>query len=1211
PVELMGYGFDDDDLAKEIVSTVEQEVSSLALLSFTARLLWEGRDEQAQVLTRTAYESFGGVAGAISTHADGVLDDCSAHELDLAHQLLLRLVTPDRRRRVVARPALLDGLPEAAASVLQRFVKARLVSSRKVRHGAKAEIKLELAHESLVKTWPTLARWVEESREQLDFLVEVQQGADLWLKRGKRHDELWIGGALKEALRWQQATTIKIAPHINTFIEASASRARYRRLRKRLALIFAAMALMFLALFLHATNLRLAAQKSTVEKQRSTALTEGAAAAFQQGNYLEARAKLRLGVERLDSSAARALWWQLGYQHLVWKRQFGAVLYAVDFSPDGSIIGATSLDHSVYLLDPVTRSTRVLRGHTDQVTALAFAPNSTQLFTGDWHGTVIVWEIRTGAIVKTFRAHEGAVMALAHWSDGSRWASASKDRKVRIWDTRSGKMLRELQHDDGLSGLSLSPDGKRLVAGDYAGTVHLWDVDSGTRKARFSGHERSVRDVAFSPSGKLIASASLDHTVRIWDVATGRPLRQLRGHRHGVHQVAFSPNGRTVVSAGLDRELLQWNVANGRLLQRIRGHEDTIRGLSFSPDGQYIASTGNDQSVRLWRMDAQPNSLASQGHEASVVGVVFSPDGEHVASASADGTVREWDFVSGRVTRVFRGHDSQVNAVAYSADGQQLASSSHDKTARLWSTTSTRLIHLLGGHSDNVSSLSFSPDGQYVLTGSGSKVHLWDTATGSRDSVLNIGTTAVESITFNSTGERLLLASGRNAHTWQFRNAAPLVVLGPHQRQVLSAFFLPGTDKIITLSADRFIRVWNESSGKELEKISMPGRLYHGDAHPDGRRVAAATSDRNAYIIDMKSKKRLALRGHAGEVNHVRFSHDGSRVVTGSDDGTVRTWLTATGEPFWRGPALLAGPPRLFSHRGWVLLEDDEPASMPNAKWRSRIETEARFAAAAADGEHLCVGTADDFVEVWSMRHDKRLSREAVPDVQGVRATARGCLTHGSTLQARALLIPYAGGRRELATGDEAVTAIGDGPGELLVAAGPWIHCFDLTGQSRGRVTADVGVTAMARINDSTIALGYRDGSLEITRTNKTEISGLTSAPFESTPSSPVTILKAGPRDTVIAGFASGAVGLWTWHDGKSVIRSDIHGRVTHLLVDNGRLYGASDLGAYFKWDLNPFLVDWCGLLEDVWSSVPVIWKNGQAVATPPPAKHSCRQRHP
>jgi hypothetical protein len=278
---------------------------------------------------------------------------------------------------------------------------------------------------------------------------------------------------------------------------------------------------------------------------------------------------------------------------------------------------------------------------------------------------------------------------------------------------------------------------------------------------------------------------------------------------------------------------------------------------------------------------------------------------------------------------------------------------------------------------------------------------------------------------------------------------------------------------------------------------------------------------------------------------------------------------------------------------------------MQKTKWRAQIETEARFAATASDGEHVCIWNTNGFVDVWQMARDQRLSHESVPDLRGVSATTHGCLAYAGGSQGGALLIPYGGERRKLATGVKAVTAISHGPGDLLVAAGPWIHRFDATGRPRGRVSADVGVTALARINASTIALGYRDGSLEVAHTNKTQNSATTRDPFESTPSSPVTILKAGPRDTLIAGYANGAVGLWTWQDGKSVIRGDIHGRVTHLL------YGASDLGSHFNWDLSPFLVDWCGLLEGLWASVPVIWQNGRSVATPPPAQHRCRQRKP
>ena len=69
-----------------------------------------------------------------------------------------------------------------------------------------------------------------------------------------------------------------------------------------------------------------------------------------------------------------------------------------------------------------------------------------------------------------------------------------------------------------------------------------------------------------------------------------------------------------------------------------------------------------------------------------------------------------------------------------------------------------------------------------------------------------------------------------------------------------------------------------------------------------------------------------------------------------------------------------------------------------------------------------------------------------------------------------------------------------------------------------------------------------------------------------------------------------------------------IHGAVTHLLLEGEQLHVATDLGDQITWDLSPFFVDHCNLLNTVWQAVPVVWRDGQAVIEPPPTAHRCRQ---
>src|SRR5262249_32676894 len=110
-------------------------------------------------------------------------------------------------------------------------------------------------------------------------------------------------------------------------------------------------------------------------------------------------------------------------------------------------------------------------------------------------------------------------------------------------------------------------------------------------------------------------------------------------------------------------------------------------------------------------------------------------------------------------------------------------------------------------------------------------------------------------------------------------------------------------------------------------------------------------------------------------------------------------------------------------------------------------------------------------------------------------------------------------------------------------------------------------------------------------------------------PSSPVVRLLEGPMNTLIVGYASGALGIWNQTDGTRLAYTRLHGAVVHLLIEDHKLYAATELGDSLVWDLGAFYRDYCELLKDVWAQVPVVWEGGDVVAQPPPTDHACHRR--
>ncbi|MGQ0600495.1 MAG: nSTAND1 domain-containing NTPase [Anaerolineales bacterium] len=462
PAERVGLALD-SGLVSAIIRDVGDQPGALPLLQYALTELFARRE--GRLLTKKAYAEIGGVLGALGRRAEDVYTGLNEGGQALARQLFLRLVTigegtEDTRRRVLR--AELDSLsgeisnPQSLIpnslipNVIDSFGRSRLLTFDRdpVTRGPTVEV----AHEALLREWPRLRAWLNESRADVRLQRLLAGAVAEWMAADREPSFLLTGARLDQFEGWAAQSTLALTQDERAYLDASlAERDRKQveeaeRTQRELDLARKSET----AQRTSANRLRYLVGALTIFLLVAIGLS---AFAFIQQSRAEREARLSTSRE-LAAAAVNVI----GADP---ERSILLALEAVTTtrSIDGTV--APEAEEALHRTVASAQSYFVLNGHDGIVNDVAFSPEGTRLATASFDGTTKVWDAATGHELLTLAPADrtetaaghgdhggetseepaGAAYTVAFSPDGNQIAAAGQDGVVTVWESATGHLL--------------------------------------------------------------------------------------------------------------------------------------------------------------------------------------------------------------------------------------------------------------------------------------------------------------------------------------------------------------------------------------------------------------------------------------------------------------------------------------------------------------------------------------------------------------------------------------------------------------------------------------------------------------------------------------------------------------------------------------------------------------------------------------------------
>lgn len=279
--------------------------------------------------------------------------------------------------------------------------------------------------------------------------------------------------------------------------------------------------------------------------------------------------------------------------------------------------------------------------------------------------------------------------------------------RVSMYDRATDKVQKSFSRfsDDAYSG-KFRKDGKLIVAGDKAGAVKVFDVQSKAMLRQVKRHTAAVRSTCWSSDGLAMLSGSDDRSVKRWDLATSEVVWE---------SSSSSGHGGRSSGSGSGSSSTSSSSSSSSSCSRDFGHADYVRTVDANPVSPHVFASGcYDHAVRLWD-SRQPYRVLEMLHGKPVEHVLMTSSGAVLLSAGGN-EIKTWDLIAGRLMHTFCNHQKNITSLCMDGSGSRILSAGLDGHVKVYSLQTMLQTHGMRFGAP-LSCVGVSPDNTKLVVG--------------------------------------------------------------------------------------------------------------------------------------------------------------------------------------------------------------------------------------------------------------------------------------------------------------------------------------------------------------------------------------------------------------------------------------------------------------------------------------------------------------